>query len=467
MYEWSRIAENNYEVSTKGDKRFSALLAELKDGRTIEEAYQLDIKGYRIVSNDWKIGKGKPPLSFDYINKHILSTIDEISIKYKYKPLSKDNKEIYHKLYKDNLNGFNCKRNLNINNVKIANNYERVVIGDYGAYVEIAKGDLIIDLIIPENQKWRFDTKFLKDRNLNIKYLWYEYNGYKVYLQTDTVAYADYKPGFYYISVLYFDVLKEKSKEEIYLEYKNLWSLYFNENPNLLEEISILAKDKVLTDMFAYTEISQARAIAEILNEKIGEDKMVVNDKELEKSLLELNKLSLHRLNKAERTSSLKWGFRKGYPRLMVFINGSDLSVRGRDNMIIAPFGFTALNTLTGAMAEIIEAEKGTEFTINCINAKYVDNKKTDETTIQATVVVGKDQDGMIFISLSEENKPTVRFNLTLNEEWNPVTMNGVNIGLTEFGSKMFTKRYLNQIETVYNNILAATTTYKTEENIV
>lgn len=194
---------------------------------------------------------------------------------------------------------------------------------------------------------------------------------------------------------------------------------------------------------------------------------MVVNDKELEKSLLELNKLSLHRLNKAERTSSLKWGFRKGYPRLMVFINGSDLSVRGRDNMIIAPFGFTALNTLTGAMAEIIEADKGTEFSINCINAKYVDNKKTDETTIQATVVVGKDQDGMIFISLSEESKPTVRFNLTLNEEWNPVTMNGVNIGLTEFGSKMFTKRYLNQVETVFNSILAATTTYKTEENIV
>lgn len=36
-----------YEVSTKGDKRFSALNATLRDGRTIEEAYQLDVKGFR------------------------------------------------------------------------------------------------------------------------------------------------------------------------------------------------------------------------------------------------------------------------------------------------------------------------------------------------------------------------------------------------------------------------------------
>ena len=59
---WARAAENGYEVSTAGDKRFSALNARLKDGRTIEEAYQLDVKGFRKYSNDWRIGKGKKPL---------------------------------------------------------------------------------------------------------------------------------------------------------------------------------------------------------------------------------------------------------------------------------------------------------------------------------------------------------------------------------------------------------------------
>lgn len=51
-----------YELSSHGDKRFSALFARLEDGRTIEEAYQLDVKGYRATSNNWRDGKGKPPL---------------------------------------------------------------------------------------------------------------------------------------------------------------------------------------------------------------------------------------------------------------------------------------------------------------------------------------------------------------------------------------------------------------------
>ena len=59
---WARTASNGYEVSSKGDSRFSALYAHLKDGRSIEEAYQLDVKGYRSQGNDWKLGKGKPPL---------------------------------------------------------------------------------------------------------------------------------------------------------------------------------------------------------------------------------------------------------------------------------------------------------------------------------------------------------------------------------------------------------------------
>lgn len=53
-----------YEVSSAGDKRFSALFARLpeRSGRTIEQVYQLDVKGYRRVGNDWRLGKGQPTL---------------------------------------------------------------------------------------------------------------------------------------------------------------------------------------------------------------------------------------------------------------------------------------------------------------------------------------------------------------------------------------------------------------------
>lgn len=60
---WARHHQCGYEVSSQGDTRFSALFAKLQDGRTLEEAYQLDIKGYRAVTSSWRDAKGKPPLN--------------------------------------------------------------------------------------------------------------------------------------------------------------------------------------------------------------------------------------------------------------------------------------------------------------------------------------------------------------------------------------------------------------------
>lgn len=59
--EWTRNDEG-YEVSTKGDKRFSAFVATLPDGRTIEQTYQCDVKGYDPGGTNWRLGKSKPPL---------------------------------------------------------------------------------------------------------------------------------------------------------------------------------------------------------------------------------------------------------------------------------------------------------------------------------------------------------------------------------------------------------------------
>lgn len=61
MYNWSRFG--GYEVSTKGDRRFSALNAVMNDGRTLEMHYQCDTKGYQPGGTNWRLGKGKPPLN--------------------------------------------------------------------------------------------------------------------------------------------------------------------------------------------------------------------------------------------------------------------------------------------------------------------------------------------------------------------------------------------------------------------
>ena len=68
MYVWSRRVKRGepyYECSSKGDKRFSAIFAKIDD-KSIEEIYQLDIKGYRGEVKHWKDAKGKEPKNITY-----------------------------------------------------------------------------------------------------------------------------------------------------------------------------------------------------------------------------------------------------------------------------------------------------------------------------------------------------------------------------------------------------------------
>ncbi len=56
LFKWSR--KEGYECSSIGDTMYSAFYAKI-DGKSIEEIYQCEIKGYKTV----KDGKGKPPLT--------------------------------------------------------------------------------------------------------------------------------------------------------------------------------------------------------------------------------------------------------------------------------------------------------------------------------------------------------------------------------------------------------------------
>ena len=97
MYAWKRYG--GYEVSSHGDKRFSAFNAIMPDGRSIECHYQCDIKGYDIGGRNWKLGKGKPPrekTSHEEIwqkylklwevwasnNKELMQELKEVLVKY-------------------------------------------------------------------------------------------------------------------------------------------------------------------------------------------------------------------------------------------------------------------------------------------------------------------------------------------------------------------------------------------------
>ena len=170
---WARAAKNGYEVSTRGDKRFSALVATFKEGtvidgvdvggKTIEDVYQFVIKKSR---------KGQAP--------------------------SKDSK-------------------LNLDRTD-PNGMPTWLGGNY------------------------------KDRLP--KDLWHHLYG--IY------AVPDYEGK----------LTKENIEDfSYYVGYLPLWQEWAKQNPELIEELRTKVAGKTLTDQFANTRVSQARALAQILNE--------------------------------------------------------------------------------------------------------------------------------------------------------------------------------------------------------
>ena len=62
--------------------------------------------------------------------------------------------------------------------------------------------------------------------------------------------------------------LLDMTQNELWEAYLGLWRQWAIENPVLMADLALKAKGKVLTDKFASSVISQARALCLLLNER-------------------------------------------------------------------------------------------------------------------------------------------------------------------------------------------------------
>jgi len=143
--------------------------------------------------------------------------IAELVKQYNYKPLpaelSAAQRAQYLKELPSNLQvdgDQNCE--LYSRGLKISNGYRRIVIGDYGAYIEIAPSQMEIEnLEVTPGMEYRLNKNYI-----SVKYIWLCPKGQpdvKIYFQQHPVSYADYQPMMFYISP--FEVaIKQKEKEE-------------------------------------------------------------------------------------------------------------------------------------------------------------------------------------------------------------------------------------------------------------
>lgn len=282
---WARTAENGYEVSTRGDKRFSALVATFKKGtvidgvdvggRTIEDVYQSVIK---------KSGKGKAPAKDSklYIETPKSNPFNISSVEESKRKQFAENTGI-------SIDHIESPTDKDIEDYQFT---EIVVVTSKGDRIQLAPGAGFQDLnnvIKVSDIRGLIGINYLLENYLQKHPSEVNKFGGSVLSSYAKDVYGDKydatKDNFQgeYSSYIKAISLSNKSKEEredfSYTEgYLPLWQEWARQNPELIDELRTKAKGKTLTDQFANTRVSQARALAEILNSQSGEVKATTLD---------------------------------------------------------------------------------------------------------------------------------------------------------------------------------------------
>ena len=275
--DWARTAENNYEVSSQGDKRFSALYATFKEGtiidgedvggKTIEWVYQNIIK---------KSGKGKAPSkdsklfipSREGYKGDIIPSEDTIFV-------FGSNPEGRHgagaaKVAKDKFGAqYGVGEGLTGNAYALPTKDLRVK--ENKGLRSIPKESIIESIktlykVATENPGKQFKVAFrnkLDEATLS---------GYTGEEMIDMFLSARPIPSNIIFSEEWlntgkFNLSKQEIEDFSYEKgYLPLWQEWAKQNPELIEELRKATVGKTLTDKFASTRVSQARALADILN---------------------------------------------------------------------------------------------------------------------------------------------------------------------------------------------------------
>lgn len=301
-FNWGRTSDNNYEVSSAGDSRFSAFDAKLKPGTKILGVTVPEEKSTFIAE------KPTTTNSIEYVFQTLIKKSG------KGQAPSKDSKLYMPYNYKDSvpfirqlalLGRFAIPSN-NLEEVRKADSKR----GDISKITKKSKSYTILQSLLEFNKFADIDVSQLdvseatKDR---IKEAQRKFKNTTAYDSVSTtrvtedeakIRATEFRDMYSIYTPLIQDIVREvwgvelstspitfsaldltpsgksellQSKEEkedfsYYVGYLPLWQEWAKQNPELIEELRTKAAGKTLTDQFAYTRVSQARALADILN---------------------------------------------------------------------------------------------------------------------------------------------------------------------------------------------------------
>jgi hypothetical protein len=141
--------------------------------------------------------------------KSVFEIQEEMAKIYKYKSLPSELSINMRQIYLNDLNifgwisldGDDNSYICTLSHKPISYGYNRIVIGDYGAFIEIKLEQIMMEnLKVKEGQEYRIENPKYSN---TVKYYWFtakDDSNIKIYYQRRFVNYADYRPNMFYVS---------------------------------------------------------------------------------------------------------------------------------------------------------------------------------------------------------------------------------------------------------------------------
>ena len=263
QFTWNRTSDNSYEVSSKGDKRFSALYATFNKGTIIDG---IDVGGMTIENVYQKVvkksGKGKAP-SRD--SRLFIDTTPKLRGKMSFAFGSQRADGVTADTTLEAIKRGERTATTRYTSDGNINYWKQAKVGDV---IEFSgqNGEKVLVRVTKELHQLPKSTTAEE---------WSSKEGWDTSRFEQRVKPQIDKGEAYQMEFEYIDPSKEAMEDFSYREgYLPLWQEWARQNPELMEELRENAKDKTLTDRFANTRVSQARALADILNsQRVKEQK--------------------------------------------------------------------------------------------------------------------------------------------------------------------------------------------------
>lgn len=107
------------------------------------------------------------------------------------------------------------------------------------------------------------------------------------------------------------------------------------------------------------------------------------------------------------RRPRMVFSFRDGNPRITVYTGNT-----GAESVISFPADMPHMVAVFNYMKDIVNGPNGSKISVDSLSTVYENNQPTIQTRIIGTLHIGKTKEGIIYMSVTAENRPKILFPL-------------------------------------------------------